>query len=195
MLSRRAFLFSASATALAAAMPASLSVAAPVAAGVDLSTKPDLLAFAVGTPGEFDWQAIHARTAEDAFREWAFSRWGDDEDAPEFDPEFVMRVEKWDTLESIRPADWLAVDLGHCCERCGYETHHDAGARIVAGEVVCEECLTLADRVAIDPDDVVEDLANRIADEGEADVRDWLERQKASVPDDLWQRAVRESRS
>ncbi|MCO5080905.1 MAG: hypothetical protein M9955_04515 [Rhizobiaceae bacterium] len=195
MLSRRAFLLSASATALAAAMPASLNAAAPVAAGVDLSTKPDMLAYAVGTPGEWDWQAIRASSPEEAFREWVWSRWGDDEDAPVFDPDFVERVEQWDSLTRISPADWLDIGLGHHCERCGYETHRDAGARVVAGEVVCEECLTFADRVAIDPDDVVEDIANRIADEGEAETRDWLERQKASIPEELWQRAVREAQN
>jgi hypothetical protein len=151
----------------------------------------DLMAYAVGTPGEYDWQAIKAFSPEEAFREWVISRWGDDKDAPAFDPEYVTRVEKWDGIKAVSPADWFDADFGHCCERCGYETHPDMGGRVVAGDVVCEECLTISDRALVDPDDVVEDLANRIADDGAASVRDDLvARGEWQSVADLWPRAV-----
>jgi len=187
-LSRRAFLLGASSSALAAALPAPAFSAMSI--GIDLSKGPDLMAFAVGTPGEYDWQAIFARTPEEAFREWACDRdWGDEPAV--FDEEYVQRVEAWDGLRRVAPANWFDAGLGHCCERCGYETHPDFGGKIVAGEVVCEDCLTIVDRAACDPDDVVEDLANRIADEGGAEVRTWCEEHgcwDAVAP--LWPRAV-----
>lgn len=196
MLSRRAFLLSAPAVAIAATLPLP-AAAAPMATG-KLAAMPELFAYAVGTPGEFDWQAIWARTPEEAFREWFTGRHGydpDDPDALTYDPEYVERVEKWDGLETVSGADWFAAGKGYCCERCGYETYADIGGRVVAGEVVCETCLTFADRIAVDPDDVVEDLANRIADEGESETRAWLDLQKIAIPDELWLRAVAEAQS
>ncbi|EHK56833.1 hypothetical protein [Allomesorhizobium alhagi] len=170
-LSRRSFLASASAAAVVATMPAGGAALAASPASAPAAVLP---AFVVGTPGEYDWHAYVAENAEQAFRMWVQDR-GDDE--CEFDPEFVTRMPAWDGRDpdTIRPADWLRADLGHCCERCGYETHSDSGAQIVAGEVVCEECLTFADRVLCDPEDALDDLINRIADEGEEDTREWLE--------------------
>lgn len=114
--------------------------------------------------------------------------------APTLHPEWVTRMPEWDgrSPDSVSPADWLNVNLGHSCERCGSETHRNTGGRVVAGDVVCEECLSFSDRVAIEPDDVVDDLANRLADEGEDDVRRWLEAQGnwGAVKDDLWPRAL-----
>lgn len=185
-VSRRSFLLGTSAALLVPTFPFAPAMATPVAA------RPALLAYAVGTPGEYDWQAIFARSPEDAFQEWVWSYHGDDDDAPKFDPDFVYRVSAWDGKASISPADWLNADMGHCCERCSYETDSDSGGRVVAGEVVCEECLTIGDRCECDPDDVVEDLADRIASKGEEEVKAWLVRcgWGDEVPDDIWQRAV-----
>lgn len=185
-ISRRQLLLGASSVAAGA-------ILAPLASQLPATAQtPSTVAYAVGTPGEYDWQAIRAFSPEDAFREWAISKWGADEDAPAFDPEYVTRVDQWDELSTVNPGDWLDAGLGHICERCGYETHPETGGRSVAGEVVCEECLTIPDRVIVDPQDVVEDLGNRIADEGTDDVREWLKRRGwwSKLPDDLWQKSI-----
>lgn len=190
MISRRGFLLGVSSAAVAAALPTAVLPSAPVMIGVDMAAGPDLVAFAVGTPGEYDWISVFARSAEEAWTEWCDQHWYEP-DERRFDPDFVMRVEGWDHLSTITSADWLRVGLGHVCDRCGYETHPDIGARVVVGDVVCEECLTLADRASIDPDDVVEDLANRIADEGAGSVRDDLEVRGAwPAVAHLWSRAL-----
>ncbi len=162
--------------------------------GMDIAAGPDLMAYAVGTPGEFDWQPIFARSPQEALRTYLFEHRG--YDAAEvaefgFDPDYVSRVETWDRLSNIRGADWYDAGLGYCCERCGCESHAESGGRVVAGEVVCESCLTLDDRATIDPDDVIEDLANRIADDGIDDVRDWLvTRGHWAAVEALWPQAI-----
>lgn len=188
MISRRAFLSSTAAAVVAPLLP---TVAAPeLVVGVDLASGPDLVAYYVGTPGEFDGEAIFAASPQEAFKEWVFSKWGDEEDHP-FNEEFVNREPRWDRLKKVTPADWIRVGLGHVCDRCGYETCADQGARAVGTEAVCEECLTIADRVAIEPDDLVDDLANRIADESREEVEEWLIRGGgwAAVQGDIWDRA------
>lgn len=162
-MNRREFLAASAAAAIAPALPALLT---EQAVGVDLAVGQDLTAFTVGTPGEFDWQWIVARSPQEAFREWLAERCLDDEDAPEFDPDFVNRVPAWDGKTDVSDGDWLRAGLGHCCSRCGYEAYADNGGRAVGPDAVCEDCLTLADIAAIDPAQAVEDLADRIADEG-----------------------------
>jgi hypothetical protein len=150
--------------------------------------------WAVGTPGEYDWHAFPARTAEEAFRKWRDYVAEDDEDEHTFDPEFVQRVTQWDGKKpnELGPADWFAANMGHCCERCGYETSPDQCGRVINGEVVCEECLTITDRAIDDPDALVEDLANRICDQGEDDARAMIEKEGGwlAVKDDIWPKAL-----
>ncbi|PWJ81570.1 hypothetical protein C7441_110102 [Pseudaminobacter salicylatoxidans] len=185
---RRNLLLGASSVAAGALLP-SLPLPIPAAAET-----PSLLAYVVGTPGEYDWQTFFARSAEEAFAEWVADQGYDEEYDPTFDPDFVTRVPIWDgrNPNSICPADWFEANLGHCCERCGCETHPDCGGQVVEGEVVCEECLTLADRVEINPNDVVEDLGNRIACDGADKVRVRLEHRKEweDLPPELWDRAI-----
>lgn len=191
-LSRRSLLAGVAASAAIAALP---DIPA-MATAFEVTPTPALKAFAVGTPGEYDWQSFFARSAEEAFEDWCRERFDEGYEAPDFDPDYVLRVEAWDgrDLDTIAPADWIAVGMGYCCERCGYETHPDCGCRVVAGEVVCDECLTTADRVIADPDDFVDDLVNRLCGDEEAEVRAWLEAEGcwATVKDDLWPRALAE---
>lgn len=187
LLTRRALLGSVAASAVVAALPV-----VPLVALSAEPVAPVLQAFVVGTPGEFDWHSYLARSAEEAFGYWVEER-GEDYDWT-FDPDYVQRVEAWDGRDpgSITPADWLRVNLGHCCERCGYETHADAGARIVCEEVVCDDCLTFADIVATDADEAFDEILNRLDDEGEEETKAWLEVKKCwdAVKDDLWPRAI-----
>lgn len=187
MLSRRAFLIGTSALVVAPALPA-ISAAPAVTATARAITP----MWAVGTPGEFDWQAIRASTPEKAFKIWVEDHAWDAEDEVEFDPEYVTRVQAWDELKTVRPADWLDADMGHCCTRCGYETHRDSGARAVGEEVVCEDCFTFADLMSEGDDNAIDELANKIADEGEDEARENLisSGNWQHVPDDLWQAAV-----
>lgn len=187
-MNRREFLAATAAIVATPVLPA-LPAAAASAAGADAS---GLMAFTVGTPGEFDWQWIVARSPQEAFREWLAERCLDDEDAPEFDPEYVTRVPDWDGRTNVTAGDWLRAGLGHCCSRCGYETDADQGARAVGPDAVCEDCLTLADIAATDPAQAAEDLADRIADEGAETVEASLRAkgQWQAVEGDIWAKAL-----
>lgn len=187
MLSRRMFLIGTSALVAA---PALTSIAMPTP--VVTAARATAPMWAVGTPGEYDWQAIRASTPEKAFKIWMREQDWDAEDEMEFDPTFVNRVEQWDNLSKVNPADWIEADMGHCCERCSHETHRDAGARVVAGEVVCEDCFTFADLMAEGGEDAIDELANKIACEGEVEAREGLVSSGnwEHVPTDLWTAAL-----
>ena len=155
MISRRDVLIGAAAVAATANIP-SISIAATSPAEAILP------AWAVGTPGEFNWQHIVARTAEEAERRYR-AEWCDDscegeEDAPcgecdtcclELD---ATRVPAWDGKKDTTNADWLDVGMGTYCARCNYECFADSGAKNVNGEAVCEDCMRLADWDVVDPE-------------------------------------------
>ncbi|MER9710204.1 hypothetical protein NKJ13_08035 [Mesorhizobium sp. M0174] len=185
-VSRRTVLVGAVAAAAAAMLPTVGAEEAPRFIGIDLGAQPDVLGFAVGTPGEYDWISVTAKSAEEAWAQWCDHQGYGLAEERVFCADYVTRVPQWDGKDpdSIRPADWLKANLGHCCERCGYETHPESGARIIAGDVVCEECMTFADRLVDDPDDAVDELANRIADDGADEVREQL------IADGDWPLAV-----
>lgn len=197
MLSRRAFLIGTSALVAAPALPA-IAIPAPVVTAARAAAP----MWAVGTPGEYDWQAVRAATPEKAFKIWMREQDWDAEDEMEFDPTFVTRVEQWDSLTKVNPADWIEAGMGHCCDRCSYETHPSTGARVVGGEVVCEECLTIPDLLEGDEYDR-ETAEERIAqwmighDCDEASVR----KQMSSsfdpdlIPTDIWQKCLAEARA
>lgn len=196
MLTRRAFLLSASAAAVSVALPMpALPAIAPV---VEAAEAPKLLAFAVGTPGEYDWQSVFAGTAEEAFKQWACDRGVCEEDeVPEFDPDYVQRVPSWDDLaeKEITPAKWFAANMGHMCERCNFETHPDFGGEVVNGEVVCEDCLDLGDIVQISRERALETLVDEILDLGADDAQDRLIRIGVwdKIPADVWAEAIVEA--
>lgn len=190
ILSRRAFLSGVATMAIAPSLPAIASPAAPpVAAAAET-----LPMFVCGTEGDFNWRAYAARTADEARSMWLDEEVGDDEEEREGYALLAERVPKWDGLSEaeIKPADWLDADLGHCCSRCGWETHRDEGARAIGDEAVCAECLTFADKVLSDEDDVLDELADMIADQGEDDARTFLDERGDwdVIPEGLWLRAV-----
>lgn len=152
----------------------------------------DLMAFAVGTPGEWDWRHVFARSAEEAWKEWSWDQGVEPDEVGEFDPDYVTRIPAWDGRSEIKPADWLRAGLGHHCERCDCETCLDDGAAIVAEAVVCDDCLTFGDRLSCDTERARDDLADMIADDGEQAARQWLEANGYwPLQGDLWARAVR----
>jgi len=127
---------------------------------IEISAKPEVIpAWIVGTPGEFNWQHIIAKTAEKAERIFR------DENC-EFECEegspcgecygCTMEViaERKPILDGIvnpTPADWLRAGSGTYCSRCSYETSPEENGHPVADEAVCEECMTIADWDVIDP--------------------------------------------
>lgn len=157
-ISRREVLLGAIAVTAAAALP---TIPAPAAMAPEA-----LPAWAVGTPGEFNFQHIVAKTAEEAekiFRaEWCDDSCEGEEDAPcgacdacclEVN---ATRVEIWDGKKDTTSGDWLEAGMGTYCARCSYECFADNGAKPVNGEAVCEECMTLADWDIIDPEHAAE---------------------------------------
>jgi len=166
----------------------SVPLAAPIAPS-------RLLAFAVGTPDVFNWRPIFARTAEEAFAIWRADQGYDEEECP-FDEEGVARVSAWDgkTPETITPADWIRGGLGYSCSRCGDDTHAD-DALLVGSEVVCEACQSFGDLVTFHPERAVEQLFERILDDGVADAQLFLERENAwaKAQAEVWPRALAEA--
>jgi hypothetical protein len=188
-LTRRGLLLSGVSLAAASALPA-FPAAAPVASVA--AVKPVLPMWIVGTPGEYDWRPVAARTLEEAFAEYCWQQGGDPAD--DVDPDCVQRVDAWDGRDpdTITGADWFGIGWGHCCERCWCETSPDSGGVAVAGEVVCEECLTPPDRAICEPDQLVEELENDICDVGAEAVRARLVARGhwQGIPPEIWDRAV-----
>ncbi|MEJ6845132.1 hypothetical protein V3589_02765 [Sinorhizobium fredii] len=196
-LSRRAFL---SGVAAAAVVPALSVVSVPAAPAAAATAVPEIMPmFACGTPDAFDWQAFAAHTPEDAFRQWLDHQgiYDAEERAYLSAHDRVLRVAKWDGRrpEELKPVDWIKAGLGAHCDRCGEETFGEYGAMAVGNEVVCEECLTFADKVYLGGDDAVDELAEVIADNGEEEAKaalasrgDW-----DVIPEELWQRAIKQA--
>lgn len=187
-LSRRSFLLS---SAAAFALPALPVVPA---AAVPAITKPATMMWICGTPGEMDWRAFNAPTAEQAWLQYC-DRLGLEVDEFPMGEDCVDRVAAWDGMQpdQIGPADWLAADYGTICERCDCEIYSGSDGRVVSsGEAVCQACMTIAERVEMEPDSLLDDLMNDIANEGEAEVREKLvaAREWDDLPADLWARAV-----
>lgn len=71
-VSRRVFLSGAASIAAAPLLPA-----VPVdgmTVGVDMASGPDTMMWAIGTPGEYDWRPIAARSAKEAYQEFCRMR-------------------------------------------------------------------------------------------------------------------------
>lgn len=128
-------------------------------------------AWVVGTPGEFDWQHIIAKTEDQARRFFAAEVIGGDPACeegglPDCECDFCEKLGQveaerkpmWDgkPYNSITPGDWLRSGTGHICSRCSYETFREEGGHGVGNEAVCEECMTLADWEIVDPEHAAE---------------------------------------
>lgn len=152
---RREFLKTAAATAVLSALPAPIPVAMPtVAAPVALTPM-----WAVGSPGEWNWQPIAADTLEAAIRIYADDNGHINEDGEIETDLDGQRCKSWDGKDKILPADWLREGIGHHCDRCGYEVTSDDG-HAVGDEAICEDCMTLADWQIYDPVHAAELLEN-----------------------------------
>lgn len=158
-LSRRELLVGAAAVAAAASIPALPGIASPVEV---------MPSWAVGTPGEFDWQRIVARTYEEAIHDFVCEEVGGDgcEEGGKDDCEcewcFTIggleaeRVPVWDGKDRLVSADWLHAGMGVYCSRCGEETFRHEGGKPVGDDAICSECMTLADWDIVDPEHAAE---------------------------------------
>lgn len=192
-MNRRHFLLGVSAAALAPALPAMPLAALPTVTAPPAPV-PAQLAFVVGTPGEFNWSQVWAATAEEAIEEWcSHNGYDDPEDMPEID---TQRMPSWDDLfgQDITSGMWIEAGIGHTCSRCHEECFPEDGAESVAGAAVCDPCLTLADKFALAHrrDEMIEELAEYIADNSEEEAKAWLGRAGAwdAAEDDHWPAAV-----
>ncbi len=194
-LSRRTFLLTA-AGAVAAPLLPPLPLSEAIAAA---TTEEPLLAFAIGHGGEFDWQPFFAASEEAAMREACryFGEEPDEDGTVSLDCERVTLWDKRRDAGSVTPADWIRAGMGHSCTRCRDETFSEDGGRVIGDEVVCEGCMTFADRLACPEDEwlVAEELADRIYDEGADTVRARLEAEGhwPNIPPALWARALKQA--
>jgi hypothetical protein len=167
-LSRRDVLIGAAAVAASAALPL------PVMADVLPSPLPVAMpAWIVGTPGEFDWQHVGGRTAEEAIHNFVCGTVGGDGceegNTPDCDCEWCCtigaleaeRKPMWDGKRDVTPGDWLRSGTGHICSRCSYETFPEEGGHGVGDEAVCAECMTLEDWDIVDPEHASEIRADQ----------------------------------
>jgi len=197
-VSRRVFLSGAASVAAAPLLPVLPASADVTVIGVDMATGPSVSGWtmwAVGSGAEsFDWRCIAADSELSAWRQWLSLTGNDPDDFSDNLSERVARIEIWDDLgpEGVKSGDWIDANMGHCCARCDCECYGGDGARNIDGEAVCEECLTIGDIIAHDRDeDVIERLADEIADRGEDGTRRLIAECGADVPVDLWLEAVR----
>lgn len=192
-LSRRSFLSAAAGAIAAPIIPDIRGPSDITVIGVDMAREPSKqIMWAVGTPDAYDWQPIAAATREEAFREYLFTHGITEADniVPSID-ECVQRVEIWDDLgpDGVKPGDWIDAGLGHVCFRCDSECWGPDGAKNLDGEVVCQECLTIADLAYYAPEEAIEQLADRIAINDLAEARVWAADAEISV--EMWDEAIR----
>lgn len=162
-LSRRDLLVGAAAIAAAAHLPTVTATTVQAPAEI-------IPAWIVGTPGEFDWQHVVAKTQREAFLEW-LSETGNCDFEEECTHEDyhegcdcceaigsleAERKPMWDGRRDVTPGDWLRSGTGHICSRCSYETFSEEGGHGVGHEAVCAECMTLADWDLADPEHAAE---------------------------------------
>lgn len=146
---RRQFLASTSSACLTAVLPfPAATLAAPAAEVVAPSVTP---MWAIGTAGNYDWQAIAAETAEDALRIYAEANGWVEEDGSISKSLDVARCKAWDGIETPTGGDWLRAGMGYLCARCGNETCSDMG-HAVGDDAICEDCMTMADWEQVDPE-------------------------------------------
>lgn len=174
-LSRRSFLGSIAGVAALPLAASNASLAMASAADIIASAPPLTKMWIAGTPGEFDWHPFSASSAEEAFAKWCDHSEYPVDSRPVFDAKAVQRVSAWDgrNPEQITPADWIRRGLGHGCDRCQSEVMADC-ATVVAGDVVCHECMSYAERIEDDENSGMEHLVELIDDMGPEEAKSYL---------------------
>lgn len=151
----------AAATAVVPAIPApALAPAVPPPAPAPL-----LPVWQVGTPGEFDWQLIRAKSKRDALLEYMEDRGRLCESCPretgtdqvcECCPDIeALRSPALDADEHLDVESEWKASWGAICDRCGTEEYEGEWAP-VDGARVCRHCMTLAELQVHYPDDAAD---------------------------------------
>ncbi len=175
-MDRRQFLIGSAAVASATLVP-TVAAAAPVA------VSPPVIhpVWAVGTEGGRDWQLLRAPALEDAIAEWR-GIWGDPCDCdPENEdcedccakPEAFRVKALDDKLETTarNRAHHIAGWMG-TCERCNWDECDPSDYNVLPDdELVCDECMTLADWRVTNPKHYEELCDELLTDEYGPDLR------------------------
>ncbi len=163
---RRQFLALGASAAASAALPAT-----PIACEAAAAPIPNTVMWIVGTPGEADWQPVRALSFDEARRFRAIEEWGEceAEDEPRHRDEHgvcqcdycsrlagyeARRQEAWDDkkADDVTDADWFRARMDAHCSRCMDHADPEYGGAIVADQVICEDCMTIADWEQVDPE-------------------------------------------
>lgn len=202
MLSRRAFLGSVSAVAIAPVLPKAIATATAAAE----AARPATTMWVGGHNGEFDWQPINAETRLDAVRELIASWEGvpegevTEDDLAKYDL-CLERAESMDgfNVDEIKGYQWISAGLGCSCDRCGAECYAPDGARAIECEAVCPDCLTLADKLSDDPrdaeDELIEVFALNYCDEAAARAVLARDIDLDVIPPDMWAKCLANARA
>ncbi|NNU66580.1 hypothetical protein G9X67_15005 [Rhizobium sp. WYCCWR 11152] len=188
---------------------------APVAA-VEVA-KPATTIWVGGHYGEFDWHPFNGATKRDVIRQLLeYHGHGNDEEIAltmtmtdeELDKELksmemdVERAKSMDGLQpdEVKPYHWIKAGLGASCDRCNSECYEPDGAVVISFQAVCEECITLADKLELGwNDEVEEQLTDIMVDNDchEADVREILGREMYVdlIPGEMWAKCLAEARA
>jgi formylmethanofuran dehydrogenase subunit E len=93
-----------------------------------------LKAYAVGTDGDFNWQAIYAENEEQAKYDWM-------KENTEYGDPMVERHPAWDKKKVVAGDNtWFREGLGTICSKCGYETFIETGGKITRKGILCGDC-------------------------------------------------------
>ena len=159
-INRRQLIIAGAAGFAAAALPSSSCLDVPIAAA-------PLPAWAVGTPGDWDWHAISAPTERAAKLLWCEETVGADtcEGGPviadncrcDFCQAFssieAQRRPEWDGKGvTVGDIDWFESGFGTYCARCSYETDSGDGGHFVNGKAICIDCMAQEDWEVVDPE-------------------------------------------
>lgn len=152
-IDRRQLLVGAGAVAILPVVPA-LAVAPP-----PLSFLP---AFAVGTPGEYNWRVFFAQTADRARELW-YADYGEELPLPGEPDTYDLHVTDVPHLGNVSTAedihqpsvsDCIAMGWDNNCDRCHCDVSCDGdNYRDIGGDCVCQECMTPQEIDAEDHDD------------------------------------------
>lgn len=166
MQTRRDILRGSAAVAAAAVLPA-VPISAAVLAEV-VPAAPPLLGWSIGTEGSMDWEAVFAPTKEEAVKEWLSIKGTCDgcphdtgeNDVCECYPDIMgHRSPAFDAhVNAAAVPDIAKHEDGWCnieCDRCGNTSDETTSwdvNRVIGSEIVCEDCMTLADWKVDDPE-------------------------------------------
>jgi hypothetical protein len=149
--------------------------AAIVPATTAIAQAPTLLpAWFVGTAGEWDWEFVRGATEQDAILNYLGERGlgitceaveeGEPVPPEDCDCEVCMVIGRVDAerktgLDNVRnptKAQMFENGLGQYCDRCDYEAYPNESGYVVGSEVVCSDCMTIADWDVVDPERATE---------------------------------------